>query len=119
MVVVRGRFCSGADGRGLSRPVEEALGGRRMGGFTPSGQWVDEELPPSMEGTMAAANTASQDGRPRDGKHALDMRHRIRAIVSYSDGNQRRNSAYEAEGPGFSGYRHLSWVHLTLHRCTA
>jgi len=72
-----------------------------------------------MEGTMAAANTASQDGRPRDGKHALDMRHRIRAIVSYSDGNQRRNSAYEAEGPGFSGYHHLSWVHLTLHRCTA
>jgi len=62
--------------RGLSSAVEGALGGGQTWVFIPAGPWVDEELPQSTEGIMAVANTAGQDGHPRNGEHVPNTRRR-------------------------------------------
>jgi len=63
--------------RGLLSAVEGgSLGWRTNEGFIPAGPWVYEELPQSIEGIMAVANTAGQDGHPRNGEHVPNTRRR-------------------------------------------
>jgi len=64
---------------------------------------------------MVVANTVGQNGPPHDGEHVPNTRRRYEPSRIARETSAEISRA-KSQGQRTNGYRHLGWVHLTLHR---